>query len=80
MRGEKLLFIFDGGTLDAEELAAIRLQPAELRSYAFHDLATADALLIPRLARRVAAALDARRADCPRYLEHGATPSAALPN
>jgi ADP-ribose pyrophosphatase YjhB (NUDIX family) len=32
--GDKLLFIFDGGTLDAEQLAAIRLQPAELRSYA----------------------------------------------
>ena len=78
--GDKLLFIFDGGTLDAEQLAAIRLQPAELRSYAFHDLATADALLIPRLARRLAAALDARRAGLPRYLEHGATPPAALAN
>ena len=78
--GDKLLFIFDGGTLAAEQLAAIRLQPAELRSYAFHDLATADALLIPRLARRLAAALDARRAGLPRYLEHGTTPSATLPN
>lgn len=74
--GDKLLFIFDGGTLDAEQLAAIQLQPAELRSYAFYDLASADALLIPRLARRLAAALEARRAGLPRYLEHGATPSA----
>lgn len=78
--GDKLLFIFDGGTLDAEQLAAIQLQPAELRSYAFQDLAGADALLIPRLARRLAVALDARRTGTPRYLEHGATPSAALPN
>lgn len=78
--GDKILFIFDGGILDAEQLAAIRLQPAELRSYAFHDLATAHAVLIPRLARRLVAALDARRAGLPRYLEHGATPPAALPN
>ena len=62
------------------QLAAIRLQPAELRAYAFHDIATADALLIPRLARHLSAALDARRAGSPRYLEHGATPPAALPN
>ena len=78
--GDKLLFIFDGGTLSVGQLAAIRLEPGELRSYAFHDLATADALLIPRLARRLAAALTARQAGRPRYIEHGTTPPAALPN
>src|SRR5699024_6407182 len=57
--GDKILFIFDGGTLTADQLSAIRLQPSELVEYAFHDLTQADELLIPRLARRLAQALDA---------------------
>ena len=40
--GDKILFLFDGGRLAAEQLAAIRLDPGELRSYAFHDLTAAD--------------------------------------
>ena len=78
--GDKILFLFDGGMLDGEQLAAIQLEPGELRAHALHHLADADALLIPRLARRIAAALDARRDGVPRYLEHGTTRSAALPN
>src|SRR5215203_5949595 len=50
--GDKVLFVFAGGTLSPDQLAAIRLDPDELRSHAFHDLAGADAILIPRLARR----------------------------
>jgi 8-oxo-dGTP diphosphatase len=60
--GEKLLFIFDGGTLTAEQLAAIRLQADELASCSVHDPAEITTLLIPRLACRMAAAVDARRA------------------
>ena len=78
--GDKILFLFDGSILDAEQLAAIQLEPGELRGHAFHHLADADALLIRRLARRNAAALDARRDGVPRYLEHGTTRSAALPS
>jgi 8-oxo-dGTP pyrophosphatase MutT (NUDIX family) len=74
--GDKILFIFAGGTLSADQLAAIRLAPDELRSYGFHDLADADALLIPRLSRRLAVALDAYRARETRYVEQGATPPA----
>jgi len=69
--GDKLLFIFDGGALAADYLAAIHLDPAELATHAFHDLTTAGRLLIPRLARRLAAALDAHRTGRPHYLEHG---------
>lgn len=29
--GDKILFIFDGGTLTADQLSAIRLQPAKAR-------------------------------------------------
>jgi ADP-ribose pyrophosphatase YjhB (NUDIX family) len=78
--GDKILFIFAGGTLSSDQLAAIRLAPDELRSYDFRDLAGADAVLIPRLARRLAVALDAYRTGKTRYIEHGATPAASLPN
>lgn len=78
--GDKLLFIFAGGVLSADQLAAIRLQADELRSYEFRDLAGADAILIPRLARRLAVALDAYRTGQTRYIEHGAMPAASLPN
>jgi len=77
--GDKLLFIFDGGTLAPDDLAAIHLDTTELATHAFHDLTTAGHLLIPRLARRLSAALDAHRTSRPRYLEHG-TPVASLPN
>jgi ADP-ribose pyrophosphatase YjhB (NUDIX family) len=77
--GDKLLFIFDGGTLASDYLAAIHLDTNELAAHAFHDLTIATDLLIPRLARRLSAALDAHRTGHPRYLEHG-TPTAPLPN
>lgn len=69
--GDRVLFVFDGGVLTAPEIATIRLQPEELDSYAF--LPPADALerLIPRLRRRVDAALHARAENRVLYLEHG---------
>jgi 8-oxo-dGTP pyrophosphatase MutT (NUDIX family) len=70
--GDKLLFVFDGGTLTAEQLGAIRLQADELASYGFCDPAAALTLLVPRLGRRVVAALDAHHAGRTTYLEYGA--------
>ena len=49
-------------------------------AYDFRNLASADAILIPRLARRLAVALDAYRTGQTRYIEHGATATAPLPN
>jgi 8-oxo-dGTP diphosphatase len=69
--GDKLLFIFDGGSLTAERMNGIRLQADELASYAFRYPAEAAALLIPRLSRRVAAAIDAHHAGRTMYLEYG---------
>jgi 8-oxo-dGTP pyrophosphatase MutT (NUDIX family) len=69
--GDKLLLIFDGGTLTADQLDGIRLQADELASYAFHDPAGALTLLIPRLSRRVAAAIDSHHAGHTAYLECG---------
>jgi 8-oxo-dGTP diphosphatase len=70
--GDKLLLVFDGGTLTTEQLAAIRLQTDEIASYAFHNSAETTAMLIPRLGRRVVAAIDAHQAGRPAYLELGA--------
>jgi 8-oxo-dGTP pyrophosphatase MutT (NUDIX family) len=72
--GDKLLFVFDGGTLSADQIDGIRLQADELASYSFHDPAQAATLLIPRLSRRIAAALDAHHAGHTSYLECGVSP------
>jgi ADP-ribose pyrophosphatase YjhB (NUDIX family) len=72
--GDKVLYVFDGGELPLGELAALRLDPAELAGYAFHTVEEATGVLVPRLARRVAAAVRARRAGLTLYLEHGQEP------
>jgi len=69
--GDKLLLVFDGRTLTADQIAGIRLQADELAFYAFRDPAEALMLLIPRLGRRVAAAIDAHHAGRTTYLECG---------
>ncbi|NBM14457.1 NUDIX hydrolase [Streptomyces sp. GC420] len=69
--GDKLLFIFDGGQLPEAIREQITVDGREISEYAFHHPDEIDALLIPRLARRVHAALDARAAGRTAYLEHG---------
>jgi 8-oxo-dGTP diphosphatase len=69
--GDKLLFVFDGGTLTPDQLDGVRLQADELASYAFCDPAEAATLLIPRLGRRIAAAIAAHHAGRITYLERG---------
>jgi 8-oxo-dGTP diphosphatase len=69
--GDKLLFIFDGGMFTPEQVDAIRLQADELASYAFRHPAEVVTLLIPRLGRRVSAAIDAHQAGRTTYLECG---------
>lgn len=69
--GDKILFLFDGGTLSPDQLNAIRLDPTELRGYAFHDITEIPARTIPRLARRLTHAHAAHHAGTSHYLEHG---------
>lgn len=69
--GDRLLFIFDGGTLTPADIAGIRLQPEELDSYEFLNPPDALNRLIPRLRRRVDAALRALDENRTLYLEHG---------
>lgn len=70
VRGDALRFVFDGGGLTADELAAIVLDPSELSAWAFVEPADLDAHVIPALARRIRACL----AGAPVYLEEGEPP------
>lgn len=49
--GDKMLYLFDGGRLTADEHQHIALQANELRGYAFHDVVELPELTIPRLGR-----------------------------
>jgi ADP-ribose pyrophosphatase YjhB (NUDIX family) len=72
--GDKVLYLFDGGQLSQDDVARISLQPDELKSFAFFTPEQISEHTIPRLARRVIAATEARDAASPVYLEHGQTP------
>ncbi|MUN35123.1 NUDIX hydrolase [Actinomadura litoris] len=69
--GDKVLFVFDGGSLTADQLSAIRTDPDELVGYHFHDIARIHELTIPRLARRLVHAHAAHQDGTTHYLEHG---------
>ncbi|MGL5824483.1 MAG: NUDIX domain-containing protein [Nocardioides sp.] len=75
--GDKLLFVFDGGILIADELSAISLPPDELERFGLHPQSALKGLMIDRLAKRVATALDVRGRGDMAYLEHG-TPTQPL--
>ena len=69
--GDKLLFVFDGGTLDDALTDSIRLPVDELERWDYVDAQRLDSHLPPRLVLRVTAALDARQQGTPSYAEHG---------
>ncbi|GHE62160.1 hypothetical protein GCM10018785_33990 [Streptomyces longispororuber] len=72
-----MLFLFDGGPLPAQLQEQIRLQRSEIKAYAFHnlaDIASLTTLTIPRLTRRVRAAVGARADGQVAYLGHGQRP------
>jgi 8-oxo-dGTP diphosphatase len=69
-RGEKVLFVFDGGLLPDTTVSRIRLPADELASYRFVPPGEVGAWLPPRLTRRMTAALEARADGTIHYLEH----------
>lgn len=69
--GDRVLFVFDGGVLSPSRLAEISLQAEELASYVLIDQEEIESRLIPRLARRLRAAVSARATNTTAYLEHG---------
>ena len=70
--GDKMLFVFDGGTLGTDQEALIQLQASELAEYAFTEADRLVDALAPRQSRRLGVALAARRVGHPLYAEHGA--------
>jgi 8-oxo-dGTP diphosphatase len=72
--GDKVLFVFDGGELAQSERTIITLQPDELEKCEFRAATALGDLMIPRLARRVTAAVQAKTAEVTQYLEHGLPP------
>ncbi|MFC9235830.1 NUDIX domain-containing protein [Streptomyces decoyicus] len=69
--GDKVLYIFDGGVLSADLRGRIKLERAQIGAYDFHSVSDVDELTIPRLARRIRAAAQARVEGRTSYLEHG---------
>lgn len=72
--GDKVLYLFDGGRLSADQRQKIALQADELRSYDFHPAEQLPELTIPRLVRRITAGIQARADGLTAYLEQGALP------
>jgi 8-oxo-dGTP diphosphatase len=70
-RTEGLMLLFDGGALTPAQAESIRLPPEELRSWAWCDQQQTQQRLSALLARRVAAALEAREDGGAAYLENG---------
>jgi 8-oxo-dGTP pyrophosphatase MutT (NUDIX family) len=70
-QGDKVLFVFDGGRLGPAHRDRIVPDPREIAGYAFHDPASVGTLVVARLARRVAAAIEARASGQTSYLEYG---------
>lgn len=68
---EGLCLVFDGGALSADEIATIRIPPAELADFAFCTAEEAETRLPPYLSRRVAAAMRARDDGSTIYLDDG---------
>lgn len=73
VEGDKLLFLFDGGYVNAERAT---LQADEIKQATYHEPEQLDQLMPERLARRVRYALQELEHASDTYLEHGRT---ALP-
>lgn len=70
-RTEGVVMVFDGGELSTDDVAAIRVPPDELRGWAWCTGEEAAERLSALLARRLAAASEARSCGEVAYLENG---------
>ena len=70
--GDKLLFLFDCGTL-GEDVCKVQLDGAELDRWEWVRIEDLEAYVIPRLARRIRSTAG----EGPGYLEHGETVTSA---
>ncbi len=69
--GDKLLFIFDGGTLSPERVHSMRFQDGEVGEARFVGESDLDVYTVPRLADRLRSTVRGARSKRVVYLEHG---------
>jgi 8-oxo-dGTP pyrophosphatase MutT (NUDIX family) len=67
----EIIYVFDGGTWDSEQIAAIRPRPGEIEAVDFVDPGELPTLMAPGNARRALAALHARAMGGAVVLEDG---------
>ncbi|WP_202806738.1 NUDIX domain-containing protein [Kribbella catacumbae] len=73
-RTEGVMFVYDGGTLEAQSTAGIHLPPDELSNWAWCTQEQIEQRMSPLLARRVVAALRAKTEGASFDLEDGFHP------
>lgn len=69
--GDKILYIFDGGTLDEDDLTRIAFEDGEIAEFRYVALTDLGDLVPARLARRLHTAVAALHAGRTTYAEHG---------
>lgn len=69
--GDKVLWIFDGGTMPESAAVSLRLQASELSEAAFWPAESLDDLMPTRLSRRLREALVSAGQNATAYLENG---------
>ncbi|MEU0090061.1 NUDIX hydrolase [Kribbella sp. NPDC006257] len=68
---DSLMFIFDGGQLDSDQMSSLQPDQTELRRFGFVDLGKAQHLLKPYVWLRLEAALGATKSRTVAYLHDG---------
>ncbi|MFC0097487.1 NUDIX domain-containing protein [Micromonospora marina] len=69
--GDKILFVFDGGLLGPSKLREVQFEDGELDECRLVVIDEVGQLVLPRLARRIQVAVEARSARQGVYAEHG---------
>ncbi|WP_345629584.1 NUDIX hydrolase [Rugosimonospora acidiphila] len=69
--GDKVLYVFDGGSLSEDDLRRIVFEDGEIDEYRYVEPSGLETLVPPRLARRLHMAVIAKRSGRTIYTEHG---------
>jgi 8-oxo-dGTP diphosphatase len=77
--GDKILYIFDGGTLTDTDVAAMVFKDGEIAEARLVDLDDVNSLTRPRLVRRLRTATSAKHDHRTAYAEHGHEPRVPSP-
>ncbi|GIH17084.1 NUDIX hydrolase [Rugosimonospora africana] len=69
--GDKVLYVFDGGSLSADDLRRIVFEDGEIDGYRYVEPSELESLAPARLVRRLHAAVIAKKSGRTIYTEHG---------